>query len=185
VTTMACEPARDVSPAGRTETRGATVARGRTNAFWLVPTVTFLVGLILGGVLVGVSNLGRDDDAPSAAAPVPTPTPGGSSQDVTVVVPRSCVEAAERSEQVLALTREAAEALGELDARRLADVVDEMRTLQTVVGGAAASCRDAAAAANATTGAAPTPAFPAPTPAPGSPTGQEPAGVIRPSPSTG
>lgn len=161
------------------------MARGRTNAFWIVPTVTFLAGLVLGGVLVGVSNLGRDDDAPAAAAAGPTPSPGASgSQDVTVVVPRSCVEAAERSEQVLALTREAAEALSELDARRLADVVDEMRGLQAVVGDAAASCRDAAVT-NATTGAAPTPTVSVATPEPGSPPGQDPAGVIRPSPSTG
>lgn len=129
------------------------MSSGRDSRFWLVPALTFLFGLLLGGLVIGVGTIGSDGvdgDQPQAAetaAPTPTEAPSGDST-VTVTVPGSCIEAAELSERVLGLGQRAATALGGLDARSLQDVVAEMRDLEPQVREAATECRDTAAAAN-------------------------------------
>lgn len=117
--------------------------RERDSRFWMVPAATFLVGLLLGGLLVGVSMLGSrpQTDRPDAAAPAPSPTP--TEGDVTVTVPAACVEAGELSTELLDLAGQAAGAIGDLDARALQDVVGRMQELDPLVRQAAGRCREA------------------------------------------
>lgn len=123
-------------------------ARRRDLRFVLLPAVTFLLGLVLGGVLIGVSNLGADGDAndQNQAAPTPTTSSATPSDDLTVTVPRPCLDVAERSEDVLDLVRRAAAAVGELDARELRAIVDEMQALEPEVRENAAACQELATA---------------------------------------
>ena len=124
--------------------------RRQLQMFWILPALTFLVGLLLGGVVVGVTGLGGDAGADdSAAEESPTEDPGGSagpepSGDATVTVPAECIETAELSQQAIALTREAAQAIGDLDARRLQEIVDDLQALEPEVNDLATRCRDAA-----------------------------------------
>lgn len=119
----------------------------RGSRFLLVPAVTFLVGLVLGAVLVwvGTDLRGGEPQPGGTAAPtVPTPTGSRSSSDVTVTVPADCLAAAQAAEDVLGLGRQAASAVADLDAKRLQDLIDEMEKLEPRVRQAADNCQSIA-----------------------------------------
>lgn len=119
----------------------------RDRRFLLVPAITFLLGLVLGGVLIGVANLGPDGaDGTGEAAPAPATSSATPTDDVTVTVPRPCVDVAERSEEVLDLVQRAAAAVGDLNARELGTIVDEMQALEPEVRENAAACQELATA---------------------------------------
>jgi hypothetical protein len=121
--------------------------------FWVVPTLTFVVGLLLGGLVVGMTGLGFGGDAgdgtagpdgngtPAATATTPGPTEPG--PDRTVTIPAECLEVADTAERALDLSREAAGALGQLDARRLQEIVDELQALEPELTALAGTCREA------------------------------------------
>lgn len=142
-----------MSSSPRDPRTGADGRRPRgSGLFWLVPALTFLVGLLVGGVVIGLTGIGDDlttggaeqGDAGTAQQPAPTDSPGApGSGDRTVTVPGECIEAAERSEEALALTREAAQALGDLDPRRVQEIVDRLQDLDPEIRSLAAECRDA------------------------------------------
>lgn len=133
--------------------------RGRASKlFWIVPALTFLAGLVLGGVLIGVAGTGSDDvpglgpdDGEETAEAGESPSPESATeptQDRTVTVPASCLEVAQLSQEAIDLTREAAEAVGSLDARRLQEIVDELQALEPEINELAARCQDEAAGAS-------------------------------------
>ena len=113
----------------------------------LLPALTFLVGLALGAAVIGVAQ-STDEGvegpealaSPGAAAPSPTPTSG----DLNVTIPASCVEAAEKAEFAYDVLQDAASAVRDLDARRLAEVVDLAQTEQAEVDRLISACREAA-----------------------------------------
>lgn len=118
----------------------------RGNWFWLVPAVAFLLGLVLGGVLVAVGGWGDGDgSAADGETKVSTPTPTTSTprDDLTVTVAGACLDAVDATEQVVTLGRQAVSALTELDARELQRVVNEMQQLEMEVRDLAEQCRDA------------------------------------------
>lgn len=126
-------------------TPSTSTASRRDRRFLLVPAITFLLGLVLGGVLIGVADLGADgSDGTQEAAPAPTTASATPSDDVTVTVPRACLDVAERTEEVLDLVQRAAAAIGDLDARELGTIVDEMQTLEPEVRENAAACQELA-----------------------------------------
>lgn len=113
----------------------------------LLPALAFVVGLVLGGLLIGVTmpGAGSGDDA----LPTPTPTspdPQASSTGLTVTVPGSCVDAADLSQDVLDLADRATSAIQELDAGELQMLIADMEDLSQAVRDAADQCREDAAA---------------------------------------
>lgn len=121
--------------------------------FWLLPTLTFLVGLVLGGGLVALGSNDAESaigqPPPSSSAPTPSGVPSaGESGDGTVVVPQECVAAADTSLEVLDLVRKAVAAIGDLDARRLQEIVDRLQELDPEVTRLAETCRTEAADKN-------------------------------------
>jgi len=54
-------------------------------------------------------------------------TGDGNGQTATVTVPQSCLDAIEESEQSLDLIEEAVQAIGDLDAGRLQEIVDDLQ----------------------------------------------------------
>lgn len=125
--------------------------RGRLT--WLIPALTFLVGLLLGALVVGASGLGDDDDV--TAAPVPTATDPGTSPttgtqdrpDTTVTVPGACLDAAEGTQGLLTLVQEAATAAQELDAAELSSIVRQLQESQATLESLSNDCRSAAGSA--------------------------------------
>lgn len=124
-------------------------ARPRRNAFWLVPAATFLVGLLLGGVLVAVTGSGDDASAGPEASSGPTasPTTSGDASPrpaATVTVPGACLEVADSTQQLLALVRDAVTAARDLDASRLSSIVRQLQEEQSGLQQQANACRSAA-----------------------------------------
>ncbi|CAN5674448.1 hypothetical protein BH24ACT13_BH24ACT13_09830 [soil metagenome] len=112
---------------------------------WAVPALTFLGGLVLGGVLVGVAG-DKDADTTPDDRPAPTaPAPANGQEGVTVAVPGPCLEAVDRAEAALTLAADGLSALREFDPRRLGDVVDQLQTMEPEVRRQAAECRRQAA----------------------------------------
>jgi hypothetical protein len=137
-------PASTASPASLP---GGKARRRRWAAY------AFAFGLVLGaiaGVAAAVAVL--DDGLPGSdaapATPGATPTPQESAE-----VPPSCVRTAELSEEVVALAREATDAVAQLDARTLRVIVDQMQQLDVEIRAAAQACQEAAE--SATPGTAP------------------------------
>lgn len=121
----------------------------RANAFWLVPAATFLVGLLLGGVVVGVSGSGDDTGAgPKApSSPTASPTTSGDASPrpaATVTVPGACLEVADSTQQLLSLVQDAVAAARDLDASRLSSIVRQLQEAQSGLQQQAEACRSAA-----------------------------------------
>lgn len=123
---------------------------------WLLPVLTFLLGCVLGGVVIAAGISGDTDD--SVAAPEQTAEPGPSGEDgaagdpsaepepeeTVVRVPESCLAAADAA--VVASNRlgDVVAAVRDLDARRLQEVVDEVQQKQPQVQELAERCRSTA-----------------------------------------
>ncbi len=117
---------------------------------WIVPVVAFLVGLLLGGVLIGVTR-GNNDNSSTAAPPTPTasPTPTGSSTNVTLTVPAACLKAGDLAQQGLTLADQAVTAVRDLNAKQAQDIVAQMRALRPQVQAATNACRQTRLTASA------------------------------------
>ena len=111
----------------------------------LLPALTFVAGLALGAAVLGASTTQDDEGTvggrpPPSAAPVPSPT----ASDLLVRVPGPCLQAAERAEQAYALVEQGVTAARELDARGLADLVDQVQQERPEVQALVDACRAAA-----------------------------------------
>jgi hypothetical protein len=103
---------------------------GVSAAFVLVPTVTFLVGLLLGAALVFVTgpDRGQQEAEPAEPGRAATPTPG-KEQPVT----DACVRAARAADALVDIVRQSASAIAEMDVRRLQRLVDRAEALDREV----------------------------------------------------
>lgn len=108
----------------------------------LLPALTFLAGLALGAAVLGAST--TRDGTEAAPPPPPAPAPSPSPSDLLVRVPGPCLQAAERAEQAYALVEQGVAAARELDARALADLVDEVQQQRPEVQALVDTCRAAA-----------------------------------------
>ena len=109
----------------------------------LLPALTFLVGLALGAAVLGATTA-EDDEGALPAGPTSTATPTPPQDGLLVRVPAACLEAAERAEQAYALVEQGVTAARELDARGLADLVDEVQRQRPEVQARVDACRAAA-----------------------------------------
>ncbi|WP_298460882.1 hypothetical protein [uncultured Cellulomonas sp.] len=137
--------------------------RGGGRLLWLLPVVTFALGVLLGGLGAGVGVEGDVDAGvgpaagevtaspdpspdpvpgaaeppePTPAAPDPSPAPGASAG-----APDPCLEVARQAEQLAAIVRDAAAAAGQLDAARLSDVVRQLEESQLDLDALSERCR--------------------------------------------
>lgn len=136
-----------------TTTDGTAGGGGRARSSvstWLLPVLAFLLGCLLGGLVVGA---GTSDDGGSVAGPTPT-TPAGaddngadpspSADDLVVRVPESCLQAADGATQATAQVDDVVAAVRDLDARRLQEIVDQIQQVQPDVQRFAEQCRSVA-----------------------------------------
>lgn len=111
--------------------------------FWAIPLAAFVVGLVLGGVIVALTGIGpgsSDDSASPSTSTTPVePTPT-SSTAADVVIPGDCVQVAQESQALLELAQQAAAAARDLDADRLSTLVGEIKDQQDLIQAQAAAC---------------------------------------------
>lgn len=136
------EPHQGERPAGDEAPR-------RSTSWWpvVLPVATFLVGLLLGGVVMGVAA--DDDDSPSAES---RPTSSASPEDAggtpgqgtatTVVVPDECIAVADTVEEATRLTRRMTSALRDFDADQLRDQLRQLETLDQQARDQVRACRE-------------------------------------------
>jgi len=149
------------------DTSRATRAGEGESAFWtwILPVMSFLVGVALAGFLFFLFF--DDDDDSTELLPDPSPTPTATADDddqLVVRVPAPCVEAAEAANAVAGALGDVAAAVRDLDAREVQDTLDAIQRLQPDVERVSQECLDIAADAEIIT---PTPtAEQSPTPSP-------------------
>jgi len=106
----------------------------------LVPAATFVVGLLLGGLLIGLGadGGGSTDEAEEATPTESTATPGDS--PTAVLVPASCAEAGQEAELAVQLMRDGAAAVRDVQPEKLADVLDDLEDTQARLEELSAAC---------------------------------------------
>lgn len=100
-----------------------------------VPAAAFLVGLGLGALVVGVA--GDDEGSAAEATESPSASPGPAT---AVVVPDSCLEAAETVEEATGLIREGVGAIRSFEPDELIDLLDQLEDLDNLAREQAATC---------------------------------------------
>lgn len=132
----------------------------RGSRLWLIPAVTFLVGVLLGAVVVGVSRSGDGGDVAQGSTPSGTQTTAAptvstttaSRPAATVTVPGSCLQVADNTQQLLDLVQKAAGAARDLDASQLSSIVRQLQEAQAGLQAQANACQSAAASVQGQTG---------------------------------
>lgn len=122
---------------------------GRSRSWWpvLAPAAAFLIGLLLGGLLVGVVS--DDDGTPTAEqepdqsttmttdGASPSPSPG----DTTVVVPEECLAAVDTVEEALDLADRSAGAIRDFQPDELRSLLRELEALDQEARAQAEACQ--------------------------------------------
>ncbi len=122
----------------REDRRGG--AAGRALA-WL-PAGTFVLGVLLGGLVVGVA-LDGGDGSRAQGTPSPSPTQASSSAGGTaVVVPDECLAAAQTVRDATALIRDNVSAIRDFRAQKIIDFLNQLEDLDQRAREEANACRD-------------------------------------------
>ena len=104
-----------------------------------VPAVTFIVGLLLGGVVIGAGMGGGDspesDAGPTTPGAGPTPT-----SDVNVVVPNACLEAAATVNEAMDLIQDGVGAVRDFRPEELVEMLNQLELLDARARDLAQQC---------------------------------------------
>lgn len=94
----------------------------------LLPVATFLIGVLLGGLIIGVgfdSDSDGADEAGSSASEEPSDVEP-SAPDTTVTVPAACRKAAEQVDKAVGLLRDGAAAVRDFQPEKLTEILNEL-----------------------------------------------------------
>lgn len=157
---------------------------GRAVRWWLA-AATFVLGVFVGGLLVGLLSEGSapvplaTPAAPATDDAVPLPAAPAGGETAEVVVNAACLRAVNGAQDVVAVIDDLGEAIGEFNAARLDEVVRRLQPLQGRLSADIAGCQVVSEVEEATpTGTTP-PGTPAGSPT-GTPTGPSPEGSAPP-----
>lgn len=116
---------------------------------WFIPVITFVVGLLLGGLVIWAVRSGDSGTASPNASVSPTASATGTGNGgtaapttATVVVPAECLKVSEDASALNDLAKRAVTAARDLDASALSAVVREIDTAQTALRQHADACRN-------------------------------------------
>ncbi|CAN5780616.1 hypothetical protein BH20ACT6_BH20ACT6_21840 [soil metagenome] len=106
----------------------------------LLPAATFVVGLLIGGLLIGLGTDGDGaTDEPAGDAPTETATAPGD-EPTTVLVPASCAEAGREAELAVEYMRDGAAAVRDVQPEKLAEVLNDLEDTQARLEKLSAEC---------------------------------------------
>lgn len=111
-------------------------------AWWLraAPALTFLIGLTMGGLVVGVAV---NNSSPSGQSPPSTEqstAPGTGTPNVTVTVPGACQDAAALVSKAVVLLRRGAGDIRDFQPTDLVEVLNELETTDSRLRGLSKEC---------------------------------------------
>ncbi len=109
---------------------------------WLVrvlPAVTFLVGIVVGGLIVGLSGIG-DGSGDSNASDPAEPTSSIATGDTNVAIPAACSKASDVVAEAVQLLRGGAAAVRDFQPDVLVKVLGDLETLDPELRKLAAQC---------------------------------------------
>lgn len=140
---------------GDTAPTPASGGRRVGGAGWLLPALTFVIGVALGAVVVWAVSPGGDGNGPATAVAPPAtssgsaPTPSApagvgasptSPGAVIVTVPAACSSLAQDARQAADLLTQAGAAARDLDASRLANIARQMQDVRDRLSSQSAAC---------------------------------------------
>ncbi|NYD40379.1 hypothetical protein [Nocardioides panaciterrulae] len=121
--------------------------RTTSRALIWVPAGTFLLGVLLGGLVTGVALDGhggtRAEGTPSTSPTQASPSPSGGT---AVVVPDECAAAAQTVRDATALIRDNVAAIRDFQAQKIVDFLNRLEDLDKRAGQEAAACQDVSVA---------------------------------------
>ena len=118
--------------------------------FWLLPVLAFVGGLLLGGAVIAVADLGSSDD-PSASSSVPSTTPTGTdveSTATTVTVPAACADGLDKADTAAQAAKDGITGITQLDSAAIRRALDQLQTLQPEIRDLATRCRNGVSVTN-------------------------------------
>ncbi len=139
------------------------VAGSSTPPAWqrFLPAATFLVGLLLGSVLVAASqsrdsgpSAAGDDSATSSSTSGPTPT--STVGDTVVTLPAACEESAVNLREATALLGESVDSVKDFDPQRLVEILNRLETLDNETRPLVDECSAVTVTSSPTSPASPT-----------------------------
>ena len=118
---------------------------------WFIPVITFVVGLLLGGLVIGALRSGDSGTASPVTSASPTASATGTGgtaapTTATVVVPAECLQVSDDAAALNDLAKRAVTAARDLNASELSGVVREIDTAQKALRQHADACRKVQAA---------------------------------------
>lgn len=103
----------------------------------LLPTATFVVGLVIGGLVVLAVHGGGEP----AASPSPSPsTASASPGDTVVTVPAACQDAADNIEEATSLLRETVSSVKNFDPDQIVKMLNRLQDLDQATRPLAKRC---------------------------------------------
>ncbi len=140
--------------------RGTAVAVGAL-------VVGLLVGGVIGGLVAGPEDGGTDGTPAASGAPSTSPGMGAADgRGAEVLIDEACLRALDAAQQAYGTIDEIGQALADLDAARLDDLIHRLQPLQQQVREGADDCRVVAQLPDASPAPGPPP-DPSPSPTPG------------------
>ncbi len=125
----------------------------------LIPAVTFVVGILLGGLVIG-AGLGSDDTAADGAGSGPAASPSASPSPETVVrIPAACQEAADNLQRATQLLEDSVDSVRNFQTDQIVEALRELQAIDAETRPLVSECR------NVDVTMAPT-ATPSPSPSP-------------------
>jgi len=107
-----------------------------------LPAITFVLGVVFGGVMVGVA--GRSEGSGADQAPVPTPSQrtSPSTGDTLVALPQECLAVADTVDQLTQLVRDNLDAIREFRSHDIVEMLNRLEDLDQQARDQADACRD-------------------------------------------
>lgn len=119
-----------------------TVRPGPRRLLAILPAITFVLGVVLGGVVVGAEGGSDEPDTDETPSPTPTQSTTPSPGDTAVVVPQECLAVADTVDQLTQAVRDNLDAIREFRSQDIVEMLDRLEDLDQQAREQADACRD-------------------------------------------
>ena len=123
----------------------------------LIPAATFLVGLLIGGLVIGVGRSGSssssDEEAGSSSSPSPAASSPPAPGDTVVTVPAECQQAADKVREATSLLRSTVSDVQNFKPDKIVETLNRLEDIDAEIRPLLDGCSQV----DVTTGATPVP----------------------------